>query len=100
MSNLKLLFAKPGYMLSMKCQSLRVGKKDFSDIVNLLRVLGIRTLEGMEAEIDKYGNGWGFIGNDEYQLLKLCIAWAFPGQTAYDALRLRAIEIGRKSKQQ
>lgn len=88
-SNLKLLFAKPGYLLSMKCQSMRVGRRDFSDIVNLVKVLGIRSLEGLEAEINKYGNGWQFIGNDEYELLKLCIAWAFPRQTDYDEIRLR-----------
>lgn len=94
--NLKLLFAKPGYLLSMKCQAMRVGKRDFSDIVNLLRVLGIRTLEDLESELSKYGNAWQFIGNDEFPYLKLCIAWAFPGKTEYDNVRLRALELRNK----
>lgn len=97
--NLKLLFAKPGYLLSMKCQAMRIGKRDFGDIVNLVRVLNIRTLDELHAELDKWGNGWEFIGNDEYPLLKLAIAWAFPGQTEYDYIRIRAIEQrNRKQK--
>lgn len=97
-SNLKLLFAKPGYVLSMKCQAMRVGKKDFSDIVNLLRLLNIRSLEDLHAELDKWGRGWDFIGNDEFPALKLSIAWAFPGQTEYDYIRVRAEERRRQIK--
>jgi hypothetical protein len=91
-SNLTLLFAKPGYLLSMKCQSMRQGKRDFADIVNLLKALGIRNLEDLHTELDKWGGAWDFIGNDEYTLLKLAIAWAFPGQTEYDQIRLNALE--------
>lgn len=90
-SNLNLLFAKPGYLLSMKCQALRKGRKDFGDVVRLIKLLGIRTLSELEISIEPYG-GWDFIGNDEFPLLKLCIAWAFPGQTEYDFIRLNALK--------
>jgi hypothetical protein len=90
-SNLKMLFAKPGYLLSMKCQVLRIGKKDFSDIVALVKLLAIKSIAEMQAEVEKYG-GWDFVGNDEVVWLKLAIAWAFPGQTPYENIRLKALE--------
>lgn len=90
-SNLKLLFGKPGYLLSMKVQALRPGKQDFNDIVHLLRILRIKTLAGMQAEVEKYG-GWEFVGNDEFTRLKLTIAWAFPGETEYDNIRQWALK--------
>lgn len=86
--HIRLLFAKPTYVLAMKCQALRPGKRDFGDVVRLLRHLNIRTLEGLRDAIEPYGTAWEFIGNDEYELLELCIAWAFPRQTPYDHVRL------------
>ncbi len=90
-SNLTVLFAKPSYLLSMKCQSMRV--KDLNDIATPIRFLNIQTQDELKDEIDRYGNGWAFIGNDEYQLLKLTIAWAFPGKTPYDGTRLKYLSL-------
>ncbi len=94
--HLKVLFAKPGYLLMMKSQSLRRGSKDFSDIVRLVRLLNIRTLDTLRQTIEEFGGTWDFIGNSEYELLGLCIAWAFPNATPYDAVRLRYMEMNKK----
>ena len=74
---------------------MRVGKKDSNDNVTLIRFLNIQTLGQLKAEIDRYGNGWAFIGNDEYELLKLTIAWAFPRKTQYEDIRLKYLSLGK-----
>ena len=94
--NLKVLFAKPGYLLMMKSQSLRRGSKDFSDIVRLVKLLDIRSLDTLRQVIEKFGGNWDFIGNNEYELLRLCVAWAFPNATPYDAVRLKYLEMTKK----
>lgn len=96
-SNLKLLFAKPGLMLGLKCHALRKGKKDFQDVVNLLKILNIKTIEALEAEVSKYVD-WSYIGNDEVPLLKLSISWAFPGSTEYEPIRQEALRRYQEAK--
>jgi hypothetical protein len=89
-SNLKVMFAKPGYLLGMKCQVLRKGKKDFSDVVALIKFLNIRTMDELITEVEQYVDS-SFIGNDEVPLLKLAIAWAHPGVTQYEPIRQEAL---------
>lgn len=62
----------------MKCQALREGTKDYRGVVNLLQFLGIRTIEQLREAVRPHMN-WDYLGNDELPLLKLAIAWAFPG---------------------
>jgi hypothetical protein len=95
-SHLTMLFAEPGFVLSMKVQALRPGKKDFGDVAKLVQVLGIKTLDQMEAKVDEYGEGWSFVGNKEKDDLKLAIAWAFPGETQYEGLRQQKLEQFRR----
>lgn len=97
-SNLKLLFAKPGYLLAMKSQALRDSRRDYTDVVSLVRLLGIKTLEEYQETVSPYMD-WNYIGNDEHRLLQLAIAWAFPGETKYDQLRVRALRQYHKVKQ-
>jgi hypothetical protein len=96
-SNLKILFAKPGYLLGMKCQAMRTGKKDFRDISSLIGILGIKTVEDLKSEIGEYVDT-NFIGNQEWAILKLCIAWAFPGQTEYEEYRSKAKQMYDRKK--
>jgi len=95
-SNLHLLFANPLYMLAIKCQSLREGKKDFNDIAALIKLLNIRTLPDLLDKIEPWTPP-GFIGNEEYARLKLSIAWAFPGETAYEPI-LQAVLRAKHTK--
>jgi hypothetical protein len=90
-SNMTLLFAKAGYLLAMKCQSMRYGKQDYNDIVALIRHLGLRTFEQLQVQ--------KFIPRPvaSEEMVKICIAWAYPGQTEYDNLRIELLEqAGRK----
>jgi len=90
-SNLKLMFAKPEKVLAMKCVALREGKKDFRDVQSLVQRLGIKSIEQLRDVITPYID-WNYLTESEIPLLKLTIACAFPGQTAYDASRLRAMK--------
>lgn len=97
-SHLKMRFAKPGFVLSLKCRSLRTGKNDFNDIVTLLRLLQITTLDGLQTEVTKYSNKPFQPKQKDMGRLMLAIAWAFPGKTEYDDIRVHALEAARKLK--
>lgn len=97
-SHLTVLFGNPGLILSMKVQAMRLGKQDFKDMVKLVQHLNIRTLDNLEAEVDKYGAGWAFVAHEEWEDLKLMLAWAFPGETEYDRIRIDKIEEYRRIK--
>jgi hypothetical protein len=96
-SHLTVLFAKPALLLAMKCQALRLQRKDFSDVSSLIRLLNLRTIEALRDAVDPYMD-WSWIGNDEQTTLRLAIAWAFPGATAYEPLRTRALELYRQRR--
>jgi hypothetical protein len=96
-SHLTLLFAKPEMLLAMKCQSLRPGRRDFSDAATLIRRCGIKTIEQLQRVIAPYID-WGFLDNEDTGNLKVAIAWAFPGQTEYEPIRQRMLDRYRKIK--
>lgn len=56
LSNLKVLTAKPEYLLAMKCLAMRIGEefRDLDDIRYLLRTLGIESYQEAVAVITQY----------------------------------------------
>lgn len=55
LTNLKIYYAKPEYMLALKCLACNRGKKrDIDDVKVLLEIVGIRDIEGLKDNINIY----------------------------------------------
>ncbi len=96
-SNLQLMFAKPECLLAMKLQAMRPRSSDLKDVEFLLRQLNIRSMSQVQDAIAKYFQ-LSDLGNDEVVPVKLAIATAFPGETEYEMLRLKALALYAEAK--